>query len=452
MKKTIIIALAAAFTLPSTAQEAWDLRRCIEHAIEYNLSIKQQEATRDQNKVELNTAQWSRLPNLNGNVGQSFTFGRALQADNTYGDRNTANTSFGISTSIPLFTGMRIPNTIALAKLNLKAATEDLNKAKDDISINVTSAFLQILFADELVKVAHSQVELSREQLKRKETFAANGKAAEAEVQEARARVAQDEMSAVQADNNYQLALLELSQLLELPSPEGFRIAIPESDELQATSYEGGNLVARSSSLVADTPEDIYAQAILEKPAIKAAQYRLEGADRNVRIAQSAYYPQLNFGGGLSTNYYDASGVENVGFGTQWNRNMSKYLQFSLSIPLFNRFETRNNVRSARIRRTALNWQLEETKKALYKEIQQAYYNALASESKYKSSRTATDASEASFRLVSEKYTLGSATATEYNEARTQWMKATSDMIQAKYEYLFRSKILDFYKGVPLEL
>ncbi len=435
MKRTIIIALAATFTLPSTAQEAWDLRRCIDHAIEHNLSIKQQEATRDQNKVELNTAQWSRMPNLNGSVGQSFTFGRALQSDNTYGDRNTANTSFGVSTSIPLFTGMRIPNTIALAKLNLKASTEDLNKAKDDISINVTSAFLQILFTDELAKVAHNQVALSREQLKRKETFAANGKAAEAEVQEARARVAQDEMSAVQADNNYQLALLELSQLLELPSPEGFRIVIPEVEEVFTTLT---------------LPEEIYAQAMLEKPAIKAAQHRLEGATRSVRIAQSGYYPQLSFGGGLSTNYYNASGVENAGFGTQWDRNMSKYLQFSLSIPLFNRFETRNNVRTARIRRTALNWQLEETKKMLYKEIQQAYYNALASESQYKSSRTATDASEASFRLISEKYALGSATATEYNEARTNWMKATSDMIQAKYQYLFRSKILDFYKGVPL--
>ncbi len=437
MKKTIIIALAAAITLPITAQAPWDLRRCIDHAIEHNLSIKQQEATRDQNKVGLNTAQWSRLPNLNGNVGQSFTFGRAIQADNTYGDRNTSSTSFGLNTSIPLFTGMRIPNSIALAKLNLKAATEDLNKAKDDISINVTSAYLQILFTEELAKVAHNQVALSREQLERKQAYFENGKASEVEVQEALARVAQDEMSAVQADNNYQLALLELSQLLELSSPEGFRIVTPQVEDAFSTL---------------SLPEDIYAQAMLEKPAIKAAQYRLEGATRSVRIAQSNWYPQLSFGAGIGTNYYHASGMENASFSTQWDRNMSKYFQFSLSIPLFNRFETRNQVRTARIRRTALSWQLEESKKMLYKEIQQAYYNALASESQYKSSRTATDASEASFRLVSEKYALGSATATEYNEARTQWMKATSDMIQAKYEYLFRSKILDFYKGVPLGL
>ena len=132
---------------------------------------------------------------MNGNVGQSFNFGRALQADNTYGDRNTKNTNFSLSTSIPLFTGLRIPNNIALSKLNLKAATEDLNKAKEDISISVTSAYLQILFNEELAKVAHNQVELSREQLELKEAYFKNGKASEAEVYEARARVAQDEMS-----------------------------------------------------------------------------------------------------------------------------------------------------------------------------------------------------------------------------------------------------------------
>lgn len=437
MKKQFIIALAVLTSLPAAAQEKWDLRRCIDYAIEHNLSIKQQEATRDQSKVELNTAQWSRLPDLNGGVGQSFNFGRALQADNTYGDRNTQNSNFSLSTSIPLFTGLRIPNNIALSRLNLKAAIEDLNKAKEDISIQVTSSYLQILFNEELVKVANDQVALSREQLKLKEAFLENGKASEAEVYEARARVAQDELSAVQADNNYRLAVLDLSQLLELPSPDGFGVVSPQVEDFAA-----------SLSL----PEDIYAEAVLGKPAIKAAQYRLEGASKSIRIAQSAWYPQLNFGAGIGSSYYKVSGLENASFSSQWHQNLNKYFQFSLSIPLFNRFETRNRVKSARIQRTALSWQLEESKKALFKEIQQAYYNAVAAESKFQSSRTATEASEASFRLTSEKYANGQANATEYNEARTNWMKATSDMIQAKYEYLFRTKILDFYKGVPLTL
>lgn len=437
MKRTILIACVMATGYGIQAQEAWSLQKCIEYAIEHNLSIKQQEATRHQSEVELNTAQWSRLPNLNGNVGQSFNFGRALQADNTYGNRNTANTNFSLGTNIPLFTGLQIPNSIALAKLNLKAATEDLKKAKEDISIQVASYYLQALFNEELSKVAQNQVKLSQEQLDRKVAFFKNGKASEAEVYEAKSRLAQDEMSAVQADNNYRLALLDLSQLLELPSPEGFTIAEPPTVEM---------------NVQLSLPDEVYSQAMTNKPSIKAAQYRLEGAEKSIRIAQSGYYPQLSFGAGLSTNYYNMSGIETASFSSQWHQNFNKYLQFSLSIPLFNRFATRNRVKSARIQKNALQWRLEESKKTLYKEIQQAYYNALAAEAKYRSSQSASEASEASFKLMSEKYANGKATATEYNEVRTLWMKALSDHIQARYDYIFRSKILDFYKGEPLKL
>jgi len=438
MKRTVIslsLTLLGAFQLQ--AQDTWDLQRCITHAIEHNLSIKQKEAARNQSEVELNTAQWSRMPNLNGNIGQSFNFGRALQADNTYGNRNTRNTNFSLGTNIPLFTGMQIPNSIALSKLNLKAATEDLAKAKEDISIQVASYFLQVLFNEELTKIARNQVALSQEQLDRKIAFFRNGKASEAEVLEAKSRLAQDQLSLVQAENNHQLALLDLSQMLELPSPENFRISVPDIDGFTADL---------------SMPEEVYAQAMMNKPAIKAAQYRLQGAEKSIKIAQSGYYPQLSFGAGIGTNYYHLSGIENAPFSTQWDQNMNKYLQFSLSIPIFNRFQTRNRVKSARIQHTALSWQLEESKKALYKEIQQAYYNALAAESKYKSSQSASESAEASFRLMSEKYANGKASATEYNEMRTAWMKALSDGVQAKYEFMYRSKILDFYKGVPLVL
>ena len=438
MKRTFIpLCLMAICTLTLQAQESWDLERCIQHAIEHNLSIKQKEAAKAQSEVELNTAQWSRLPNLNGNVGQSFNFGRALQADNTYGNRNTRNANFSLGTNIPLFTGLQIPNNIALSKLNLKAATEDLEKAKEDISIQVASYFLQVLFNEELLKVAENQMRLSQEQLERKIAFFKNGKASEAEVLEAKSRLAQDELSVVQAKNNHQLALLDLSQLLELPSPENFQVKMPDIGHV---------------SIDLSLPEEVFAQAMMNKPAIKAAQYRVQGAEKSIRIAQSAYYPQLSFGAGIGTNYYHLSGIENASFSSQWEQNMNKYFQFSLSIPLFNRFQTRNRVKSARIQHTALSWQLEESKKALYKEIQQAYYNALASESKYKSSQTATESAEASFRLMSEKYANGKATATEYNEMRTVWMKALSEGIQAKYDFVYRSKILDFYKGVPLTL
>lgn len=441
MKNITLIAAVAAFSalLPCKAQEAWSLEKCIDYAIEHNLTVKQQEAARDKNAIDLNTARWSRLPDLNGSASHSFNFGRSLQSNNTYQSINTQSTGFSVSTSIPLFTGMQIPNTVALSKLNLQAAVEDLNKAKEDISIQVTSAYLQVLFNQELAKVAHDQAALSKEMLAQKEAFFRNGKASESEWLEAKARVAQDRLSAVQADNSLSLALLDLSQLLELPSPDNFRIAAPD---VKMERLEKG----------LTSPADIYNQAVLTKPAVMAAMYRLQGAAKSVKIAQSAWYPQLSFGAGLSTNYYKMSGRENARFRTQLRDNFSQYVGFSLSVPIFNRLSTRNKVRSARLDQTTLAWQLEETKKSLYKEIQQAYYNAANSRTQYYSSETAQEAAESSFELMKKKYINGKANATEYNEARTNWMKALSDCIQAKYEYLFRTKILDFYKGTPLTL
>ena len=439
MKFSYLFIGIGAMCMPVHAQQAWTLKKCIDYAIEHNLTIKQQEASAEQSKIELSTAKNSRLPDLNGSASHSFSFGRSLQADNTYNSINTQNTGFSLSTSVPLFTGLQIPNNIALSKLNLQAALEDLNAAKENVSIQVASSYLQVLFNDELARVAHEQVDLSREMLVQREAYFRNGKASESELYEAKSRVAQDELSAVQADNDYQLALLDLSQLLELPSPDGFAIVSPQTD---AVENLGTPL----------PPAEIYADALLIKPVIKAAQYRLEGAQKSIRIAQSAYYPQLSLGAGLSTNYYKMSGMDNAGFGSQLRDNFSQYVGLTLSIPIFNRLATRNRVRSARIQQTTLGWQLEDNKKTLYKEIQQAYYNTLSAQTQYTSSRTAAEAAKASFDLMKERYLNGKANATEFNESRTAWMRAVSDQLQAKYNYIFRFKILDFYRGVPLEL
>ncbi|SHI74352.1 outer membrane protein [Bacteroides stercorirosoris] len=428
--------------LSAQAQEGWTLRQCIDYAIEHNIDIRRTANAAEQSEVSVNTAKWARLPNLNGSAGQSWNWGRTQTAikDEATGDYSTVyvntnsnSTNMSVSTSIPIFTGLEIPNQYALAKLNLKAAMADLEKAKEDISINIASAYLQVLFNKELHQVSLGQVELSKEQLARISRLAELGKASPAEVAEAKARVAQDEMNAVQADNNYQLALLDLSQLIELETPEGFTLSAP---------------VVTLELLPLTPPDEVYQTALTTKAAVQAAQYRLEGSKHSIRIAQSAFYPQLNLNGSLGTNYYSTI---DRNFSQQLQDNFSKYVGLSLSVPIFNRFSTRNRVRTARLQQENYALQLDNTKKTLYKEIQQAWYTALASESKYTSSSTAADASEESFRLMSEKYDNGKATAVEYNEAKQNLMKAQSDELQAKYEYLFRTKILDFYKGVPIE-
>lgn len=437
MKTKLIIVALLAFATGASAQQTWSLQDCIRYAIEHSLNIRKQEIAKQQQEIELNTAKLSRLPNLNGSASQSFNFGRGLNDENTYTDRNTQNTSFGLNTDVPLFTGLQIPNNIALSKLNLKAATEDLRKAKEDIGIEVTSSFLQVLFNEEIYKVALGQVSLSKEQASRLERLGEVGKASIAEVYEAKARLAQDEMSAVQTDNNRKLALLDLTQLLELPSPDHFSVTAPREE---------------TDIKVLPVPETVFNQAVTTKPGILAAQYRVEGARKNIRIAQSSYYPQLSLGAGLNTEYYHLEGIENRTFRYQLDNNFSKYVGFTLKVPLFNRMETRNRVKIARLQHITQSIQLEETKKGLYKEIQQAYYNALAAQAKYTSSRTAVEANQAAFRLMNEKYNEGKASFVEYNEIKQNLMKATSEQIQAKYDYLFRNKILDFYKGVDLAL
>ena len=436
MKKNLIIGCMAVFAVSVQAQEGWTLRQCIDYAIEHNISIRQSANEAEQSAVSVNTAKWARLPNLNGSAGQSWNWGRTdvrIGDEQKYISVSSHSTNMSLSTNVPIFTGLQIPNQYALAKLNLKAAMADLEKAKEDISINIASAYLQVLFNQELHQVSLGQVELSKEQYARISRLAELGKASPAEVAEAKARVAQDEMSAVQTDNNFRLALLDLSQLIELETPEGFSLAAP---------------VVKLDLEPLTPPDEVYQTALSTKAAIQAAQYRLEGSKHNIRIAQSAFYPQLSFSGSLGTNYYSTI---DRNFGDQMRDNFSKYVGFSLSVPLFNRFTTRNRVRTARLQQENYSLQLDNTKKTLYKEIQQAWYTALASESKYTSSSTAANASMESFKLMSEKYDNGKANAVEYNEAKQYLMKAQSDELQAKYEYLFRTKILDFYKGIPIE-
>lgn len=437
MKKEVIIFSLITVCVTTQAQESWTLRQCIDYAIEHNINVLQTANAADQSAVDVNSAKWARLPNLNGSAGQAWSWGRSPSpVDNTYSDINSGSTQFGLNSNIPIFTGLELPNQYALSKLNFKAAIEDLNKAKEDVAINVTSAFLQVLFNMELSKVAASQVQLSKEQSTRITRLAEVGKAAAAEVTEAQARVAQDEMNLVQANNNYKLALLDLSQLLELPTPEGFSLVEPDT----LTAF-----------IPLTPPDEIYTEALVNKPGIRAAQFRLEGSQKSIRIAQSDYYPQLSFGAGLGTNYYTIHGASNDGFGRQLKNNFNKNVSFNLNIPLFNRFSTRNRVRKAKLQQTNLALQLDNTKKTLYKEIQQAWYNAVAAESKFNSSTAAVTANNESFRLINEKFDNGKATFIEYNEAKQNLMKAQSDKIQAKYDYIFRTKILDFYRGKMIE-
>lgn len=451
IKAASIAAILTTIVLQATAQQTMTLRECIDMALKNNISLKQRENTRRQQEIRLSTARNNRLPNLDASIGQNFSFGRGLTSDNTYTNTNTSSTSFSIGTSIPLFTGMNIPNTIKLSRLNLEAATADLEKARNDISMQVAQAYVEILYDMEIADVARRQIQIDSMQAERLQAMVDNGKASEAELSQQQATLSQSRYTATQAYNNLKLAQLTLSQLLELPNPDNFAITPPTATGLAETdSHITADGIITHYNAVIPSPDAIYAEALGIKPEIQAEQLRLKGAERSIAIARSALYPQLSLSAGLGTNYYKTSGYSVAAFSEQLKNNFSQYIGLNLNIPLFNRLQTRNNIRSAKIDRETQQLQLDNTRKALYKEIQQVYYNATAALAKYNSSRQAVRSSEDAFLLMTAKYENGKATITEFNEAKNNYLKAESDLTQARYEYIYQTALLDFYRGREL--
>ncbi|MBQ6965368.1 MAG: TolC family protein [Bacteroidaceae bacterium] len=435
MKHSLIYMICVLFVSPITAQtNQWSLQQCIAHAIEHNISIKQQEVNVKNQEVALSTAKNSRLPNLEASASESLGFGRGLTMDNTYANRNTQSTSFNIGTSVPLITGGQIPNQIKMSKLNLQAALADLDRAKENISMQVVSAYLEAVYQKDLVSVAQQQLELSTAQVQRIGLLLKNGKVSESELAEAQSHVAADELALTQQQNSAMLALLELSQLLELPSPEQFDIQRPETSD--------------PTTVLLTTPDVIYSEALGIKPQIQSGLLNIQSAEKNVKVAQAGFYPSVYLSGGLGSSYYKTSGFEAASFGKQMEDNFNQSISLSLSIPIFNRFATRNNVRTARLQVVNQQLQLEETKKTLYKEIQQAYYNAIAAQKQCISSDAALQSSQTAFNLMQKKYENGKATATEFQESKTALQKAESTAIQSRYTFLFRQKLLNFYRGI----
>lgn len=435
MKKTIAICIAAAFSLCAPAQRVMTLAQCIDYAVSHNVNVKRYANNVEQQKVQLSTARNSRLPDLTAGASQSFNFGRGLNSENAYVNRNTQSTGFNLQTSVPLLTGGRIPNEIAMSRLNLQAATADLEHARQSIALQVAAAYLQAVYAAEVVKVQETQVAFSKIQEDRISKLFNAGKSPESDVVEAHSQVAQDEMGRTQAKCDYKLAMLDLSQLLELSSPDSIEIVAPQGE---------------TSPTLPPLPDRIFARAEGVKPEIQAEKLRLQAAEKNIRIAKAALYPTLSLGAGLSSEYYKTSGYQASSFSKQLSDNFNKSIGLSLNIPIFNRLATRNSIRQAKLQQSEQALQLDETKKTLYKEIQQAYYNAVNAQAKYESALAARKAAESNFNMMTGKFENGRANATELEEAKTKRANAITSTLQAKYEYILRMKIIEFYEGNKL--
>ena len=417
----------------TTTQSAWTLDSCIQYALDHNLTVKQSELVKSQREVELNTAKNSVWPALQASASQNFSFGRGLSEDNTYVSSNTANTSFGIGGSMNLFTGLRVKNNIEMGKLNLEAATADCDKVKEDIRIAVTQAYMQILYNMELCRVAELQITVDSTQVERLTALYELGKIGPAEVSSRKSTLAQSRLTYTQAHNSLVLATLDMTQLLELESPEGFTVAKPDLHTVLPKELP--------------SPEEIYQKALGTWAAVKAEDIRTDYAKTNIALAKSGWYPTLSMSGGLVTDYYALLGHTSKGFASQLRDNFSPYVGVSLNVPIFERLETRNNVRMAKLQLESQQIQAENVKKTLYKDIQQAYFNAVASKEKYVSSQVAETSAKEAFDLETALYEAGKSTGTAFNEAKSNYMQSSANLAQAECEFLYQVLLLLMLSG-----
>ncbi len=430
MKKILTSALIAVLTVsPTIAAEPWSLDSCISYAVSHNLTVKSRDISLKIARQDAIDALDRFLPTVQAGASQSFSFGRGLTAENTYANRNTSNFGWQVGLSLPLFQGLRNIRNVDYNVTNVMMVMEQYESAKDDVTLNVIAQYLQVLYNQEIYKVALEQLNLSRTELQRRRDLLEAGKIPELDLIQAESQVAQDELTAVTAQNDCTMALLNLTQLLELPTAEGFEV-LP---------------VNESEQRMLPSAETVYSTALGINHGILASEYGVKAARKYTKVAKSGYLPTLSFNAGIGSNYYKTSGFNNEGFGPQMRHNLSKSLGFSLSIPIFDAFSTRNSVRRARLQEISATLQLDQAKNELYKTIMQAHTQAIAADKRRESSEIASRSTLAALDAMREKYNYGKATATEFEQAKTEYIRAVSTAVQAKYESMLRRRILSFY-------
>lgn len=429
MKKIVFLSL---FLLPASllAAEPWSLDSCINHAVTHSISVRQAMIERQNADYSVTEAKDRFLPELNAQAGQSFNFGRGLTSENTYAQRNTSNFQWGVSMNMPLFQGLSAVRQLKYSKLNLQAVLSQVEEVKDNVTLNVISSYLQALYNKELLETANRQVELSQYELERQRILAEAGKIAEVDVLQATAQLAQDKQSQVEAENNVAQSLLDLSQLLQLPS---------------STDFDIQPLGSGLSPL--PSVEQVCSNALFSYSSVIRRKKEIESAKANEDVARSGYIPRLSMNAGIGSSYYNISGMENPTFSRQMRDNLNKYIGFTLSIPIFDGFSTRNSLRKAKLQTTLANLQLEDTQTSLVKAINQAHLQAQSALSRYEAAKVSENANEISFEAMKEKYNMGRSNPYEFEQAKNAYLKSTISRLQAQYEYQLRLRILNFYNG-----
>lgn len=450
------------------AQQQWTLQQCIEHAMKNNLQIRIAVLNNELNEANLKQSKANALPNLNFGANNTYNFGKTIDRfTNQFANTRVQSINLGLQSQWNLFNGLQNYHTIKQNELNIMTGKYDIDRTKNDVSLNIANAFLQIALARELVNITQNQVNTSNIQLSRIKKLVDAGALPKFNQYDAEAQLSSEELNVVNATNQLNIATLNLALLLNL-NPNDFSITIP-------------NLPSPNELPLNFTAEQVYNSALSTQPVIKGAENRVLSAEKSIKIAKSAIMPSLSFNGSLGTGYsglaqqiagydstvasigYTAMGdkvyslfvnpvLEKTPYGTQFKDNFNRSLGLTLSVPLFNNLQTHTAVTRAKINLESAKLQLLQNKLDLQRTILQAYTDANAALKKYNATEKTVISLKESFKYVEQRYTVGAANAVDYNTQKNNVTNAEAQLLQSKYEYIFKAKVLDFYLGKAIVL
>lgn len=434
-----LVAIALLIGIAGFSQnKVWTLQECVDHAYENNITIKQGQNSLLINEQDIEAAKGNLLPSLRGSTSQSLSLGSVELFPGTFANRTFHSTNVGISLSQNVYSGNRNKLLLEQSRLNYERNLLSQDKTKDDIGLFVVNAYLNILFNNENLQTARAQFEFSQKQLKQVQDLVDAGVQPKANVYDAEATLANDEQSVTIAENNYVLSLLSLSQLLQVPF-EGFQVQIVDiGTPSQAIMYSNVNPVLN--------------QAFANRSEIKIAETDIENAKLNTKIAKTGYLPTVSFNYGFNSGANFTNLSNSNSFFQQINENKGHSFSVNVGIPIFSRFQNKTSVAKSKIQEDNTALSLEQAKLDLESTIQRAFTDAQAALKTYAAAQKSLDSQQLAFDNSQERYNIGVMNAFDLEQIRIRLVNAEASLINAKYDFVFKTKVLDFYTGKPIIL
>lgn len=426
-------------------QSEWSYQKCVEYAIENNLYVKLQNYDVDERVEDFKQARSQRYPSVSGFYSHSFN--RGLNPDpitnqNSIQNINTGN--IGAQFGVPIFNGLRINNSIKQSKTNIQSAEYGKEKIENEIIIQVTENYLDVIYKYENIEISKKRVTTLQEQVDRTKRLVEAGSAPLSELLDLMSQFADTERQLTEAENAHSIAMLTLKQSMQLDFSTPFNIDIPEFSDPDTTIQ------------FSTTSDAVFEESKLIMPEIKQAEVNILSSEYQEKISKGGYYPTLNFNGNLNTryasNYVNPIDPTDNSIGTQFENFFSQAATVQLNIPIYSRRENKTQVNKSRIAIRKNEVQLQQELNDLRKKIEQAYINALSAQKTYISSNKSVESLEEQFRSVNKRFVSGAASTTDYVVAENNLNIAKAELNRAKYQFIFSRKILDFYEGKQIIL